>query len=111
MEPYTVKSDEYHSRGAMEALNTNPAATRPHLTACHTTFLRQPAFVTSSAPSSHTSNIPAQLPGYFPPISTPVTAANATAAADCSIENVKLHPFDVNDPSIWIYQVESIFRR
>jgi hypothetical protein len=53
MEPYTVKSDEDLLVATMDALNSNPAATRPHLTARRTTLLQQPAFVTS-APSSHT---------------------------------------------------------
>jgi hypothetical protein len=126
MEPYTVKSDEDI---LVAPLNTNLVVTRPHLTACRTTYLRQPALVTSSAPS-HTGTMLAPLLRSCLPVSshaadtdaiaaaaatatatataTPAAAATATAS---NIKNVKLHPFDVNDPNIWIYQAESIFRR
>jgi hypothetical protein len=50
MEAYTVKSDEDLLVAAMDALNSNPAVARPHLTTRRTTLLQQPAFVTSSAP-------------------------------------------------------------
>jgi hypothetical protein len=42
------------------------------------------------------------------------TAGNATAASDAAahnIESITLHPFDVNDHSVWIYQAASIFLR
>jgi hypothetical protein len=122
MEPYTVKSDEDILVAAMDALNTNPAATRPHLTARRTTFLQQPAFVPSSAPTSHTVQTPAAATADANAATnaaansnaavnaTAIAAATATAAAH-NLESIKLHPFDVNDPSVWIYQAESIFRR
>jgi hypothetical protein len=71
----------------------------------------------SSSPSLHTDTMPAPLLHSCPPVSSHAAdtdaidaTATAAAAAASNIENVKLHHFDVNDPSIWIYQAESIFR-
>jgi hypothetical protein len=97
----------------------------PHTVNSDTAPVHATTFVTSSAPS-HTGTMPAPLLRSCPPVSshaadtdatataataTAATATAAAAAAASNIENVKLHPFDVNDPNIWIYQAESIFRR
>jgi hypothetical protein len=72
----------------LAALNTNLAATQPHLTARRTLLLQQPAFVTSSAPSSHTAQRP--LSSYCP---SAAATANPNAASNATILGTNLQAF------------------
>jgi hypothetical protein len=97
-----MNSDDEVLAAAMDAMYTTQTASRPHLSARRHNPVHPATFTYSPAPAA-------------PPAANPLLVHSQTTppppTAAVNTENVKLQPFDINQPALWLRQAESIFRR
>jgi hypothetical protein len=97
-----MQSDDEVLAAAMDAMYTVPTVSRPHLSARRHNPVHPATFTYSPAPAAPAATNPLPVSSQTAP-PPPATAVNT--------ENVKLQPFDINQPTLWLRQAESIFRR